>query len=154
MKRSLFLVGVSIMMLFATTFVSAQNVANNAYKEELTKMMKVSGALTASENMVPQIIQMMKQSAPNVEDSFWDSFATKWKTKAVNKMVELYVPIYQKYLTLDDLKKIVAFYNTPVGKKLAEATPKMTMEGMQLGQQLGMEIAGEIQKELQARGYK
>lgn len=155
MKRSLFLVALSMIMLFAATFVSAQNAdANKAYKEELAKMMKASGALTAAQDMVPQIVNMMKQSAPTVDDSFWESFATKWKAKFADKMVELYVPIYQKYLTLEDLKKIVAFYETPAGKKLGEATPKMTMESMELGQKLGTEIAGELQKELEARGYK
>lgn len=66
-------------------------------------------------------------------------------------MTELYIPIYQKYLTIDDLKQIIAFYESPVGKKLASVTPAMTAEGMQLGQQLGMEIATQIQKELKAK---
>ena len=63
-------------------------------------------------------------------------------------------PVYQKYLTLDDLKKIVAFYETPVGKKLGVSTPAMMTEGMQIGQQLGMEIANELQKDLDAQGNK
>ena len=57
-----------------------------------------------------------------------------------------------KYLTLDDLKKIVAFYESPVGKKLGASTPAMMAEGMQIGQKLGMEIATELQQELQAQG--
>lgn len=33
-----------------------------------------------------------------------------------DNLVKVYVPIYQKHLTLDDLKKIVAFYRSPVGR--------------------------------------
>jgi len=50
------------------------------------------------------------------------------------------------------LKKIVAFYESPVGKKLGASTPAMMAEGMQIGQKLGMEIATELQQELQAQG--
>ena len=58
----------------------------------------------------------------------------------------------QSSASLDDLKKIVAFYESPVGKKLGASTPAMMAEGMQIGQKLGMEIATELQQELQAQG--
>ena len=97
------------------------------------------------------MVSMMKQASPGTADAFWDDFAAKWKTKFADRMVDLYVPIYQKYLTIDDLKDLIAFYETPIGKKLAEATPKMTVEGMQLGQKIGMEMATELQNELKAQ---
>ncbi|WP_337647998.1 DUF2059 domain-containing protein [Alistipes shahii] len=52
------------------------------------------------------------------------------------------------------IKQIVAFYESPVRKKLAAATSSMTSEGMQAGQQLGMEIAREMMQEMQQLGYK
>lgn len=104
--------------------------------------------------MVPQMIAMLKQQSPSASASFWDGFQKKWEGKFGNKLAELYAPVYQKYLTLDDLKKIVAFYESPVGKKLGASTPAMMAEGMQIGQKLGMEIATELQQELQAQGNK
>ena len=69
-------------------------------------------------------------------------------------MAELYTPIYQKYLTLNDLKEIIAFYESPVGKKMSASASAMMTEGMQMGQQLGMEIATECQQELKAQENK
>ncbi|WP_373731807.1 DUF2059 domain-containing protein, partial [Bacteroides heparinolyticus] len=57
-------------------------------------------------------------------------------------------PIYQKHLTLKDLEDILAFYNTPVGKKLSASTPVMGKEAMRIGQQLGMEIGRQMQNEI------
>ena len=54
---------------------------------------------------------------------------------------------------LSDLKKITAFYESPVGKKLAESTPVMTAEAMEAGQQIGMGIAKEIMANLKEKGY-
>ncbi|WP_077155646.1 DUF2059 domain-containing protein [Bacteroides bouchesdurhonensis] len=152
MRKGLFLTAVSMIMLFATvTSVYAQSDNNKEYRATLEKMMNLSGALEVSKTMVPQMVSMMKQASPGTADAFWDDFAAKWKTKFADRMVDLYVPIYQKYLTIDDLKDLIAFYETPIGKKLAEATPKMTVEGMQLGQKIGMEMATELQNELKAQ---
>jgi hypothetical protein len=63
------------------------------------------------------------------------------------------VSIYHRYLTISDLKKITAFYESPVGKKLAESTPVMTAEAMEAGQQIGMGIAKEIMANLKEKGY-
>ena len=51
------------------------------------------------------------------------------------------------------MKKITAFYESPVGKKLAESTPVMTAEAMEAGQQIGMGIAKEIMANLKEKGY-
>lgn len=152
MRKGLLLFVVCTALLCAgATSVSAQE---DVYKEALGKMLKLSGALSVSETMMPQLISIMKQSVPNVPESYWDSFSKKWEQKAGSKLVELYVPIYKKYLSLEDLKKIVEFYESPVGKKLATATPAMTAEGMQLGQKFGMEIVEEMKKDLEGQGYK
>ncbi len=59
--------------------------------------------------------------------------------------------IYKKYLTLDELKQIVLFYESPVGKKLGEVTPTMTAEGMEVGQQLSVEMMTTLQEEIAAQ---
>ena len=154
MKKGLVLMLMCVAMLFAAAPSAFAQDPDKEYKETLSKMLTLSGALPAAEAMIPQIIGMMKQTAPSTPDSFWNEFITTWKSKFINKLVDGYAPIYKKYLTLSDLKQIVAFYESPVGKKLGAATPKMTTEGMQMGQQLGMEIATDLQKALDARGNK
>ena len=139
MKKSLLSVALCVMtLLIGISPVSAQG-QNKEYQETLHKMLLLSGGLATVDTMVPQIIGMMKQQSPSV---FSDN------------LVKVYVPIYQKHLTLDDLKKIVAFYESPAGKKLGAVTPAITMEGMTAGQQLGMELVTLIQRELDAHGNK
>ncbi|MCD8183479.1 MAG: DUF2059 domain-containing protein [Bacteroides sp.] len=156
MKKGLVLMVMCAAMLFAAApSASAQvQTSNNEYKAMLGEMLEASGPVASVKAMIPQMIAMFKQQSPSVDTSFWDGFQKKWETKFGSRLTELYAPIYQKYLTLDDLKKIVAFYKSPAGKKLAAASPTMMSEGMQVGQKLGMEIANELQQELQARGNK
>lgn len=46
-------------------------------------------------------------------------------------VVEMYVPIYHKYYTLEELTQICAFWETPLGRKMARVTPLVAQEGMQ-----------------------
>ena len=60
------------------------------------------------------------------------------------------MPIYRARFSVDDLHAITEFYRTPVGAKLAAATPTMTLEAMAAGEQLGWELLSELQHELKA----
>ena len=59
----------------------------------------------------------------------------------------------KKYLTLDDLKEIIKFYETPVGKKLSEMNPKATAEILPIAQQIGMQTMQELMQKAQEKGY-
>lgn len=115
-------------------------------------MLTVSGGLASAEIMVPQTIEMMRQNMPSISEEYLKELSTAMTEKFLNRMVEIMTPIYQKHLTLADLKQIIAFYESPIGKKLGTATPLISKESMQVGQQLGMEIVTDIQKALQSYG--
>ena len=48
--------------------------------------------------------------------------------------------IYMKYYTAEDVKKIMEFYNTPLGKKIKESTAKIVEENIDATQEWGMGI--------------
>lgn len=78
-----------------------------------------------------------------------DRLPPKWEAKSREKLVDIYTPIYRKYFTLSEIREMIAFYETPVGQKLATSLPAITQEGFAAGQQLGEEIAAEMIRELQ-----
>jgi hypothetical protein len=59
------------------------------------------------------------------------------------------VPIYQKHFTHNDIKAFIAFYESEAGRKLAQKTPVITEEAMQVGQQWGAEMATKIIKKIE-----
>jgi hypothetical protein len=60
------------------------------------------------------------------------------------KMTDSVIPIYDKYLTLDEIKQLIAIYETPIGQKLIAVLPQITREayddGMRRGQLTGKRI--------------
>ena len=64
-------------------------------------------------------------------------------------MDELYdqlVMVYMDAYTEEEIDAIMAFYNTPVGKKMVAKTPEITQRSMQIGQQWGMKLQPLIRK--------
>lgn len=49
----------------------------------------------------------------------------------INGIIQQLVPIYDKYYSPEELKEITAFYKTPAGQKMIEATPKIMSEFLQ-----------------------
>jgi len=48
--------------------------------------------------------------------------------------------VYTESFTEAELDKILAFYDTPVEKKMVAVTPELTKKGMEIGQAWGMEL--------------
>ena len=48
--------------------------------------------------------------------------------------------VYMENYTEEELNEILAFYDTPVGKKMVATTPEVTQKAMQIGQVWAMEL--------------
>jgi len=54
---------------------------------------------------------------------------------------DLLVPVYDRNFTHEDIKSLIAFYETPIGKKLISVLPSVTKETMVVGQTWGEKMA-------------
>jgi hypothetical protein len=59
------------------------------------------------------------------------------------------VPIYDKHLSEQDIKSVIAFYETPAGKRFVKVLPQLTQESMVAGQKWGMALAQKVVDRLQ-----
>ena len=123
------------------------------YKATLKEMLVVSGSDKTFEMVVPQMIEMMKPPLPQVTGVFREEMEKEMKNTAFNDLVDMLVPIYQEYLTQEDLEEVIKFYQSPAGKKLGSSAPHISMATMQAGQQWGMKLGQKIQAKLQEKGY-
>jgi hypothetical protein len=56
------------------------------------------------------------------------------------------VKLYTDTFTEDEINQLIAFYDTPVGKKAVKALPELMMKGAQLGQMRVQQHIGELQQ--------
>jgi hypothetical protein len=148
MKKSILAV-LALALLCAGPAMS--QAGNAAKQQDIRKLMELTGAAKVGQQIAAQMIPMFKQSNPQVPQKFWDDVMKEFDTKS---MIDLVVPIYDKHLTHDDVKGLIAFYQSPLGRKMTSVMPQIAQESMQVGQQWGMQIAQRVQKRLEEQKKK
>ena len=125
-----------VCLLFVAFAAQAQE--NTEFKKETIEFIKLTGAGAAFENAIAQIGAMV----PEAKKEAYTTEANGTLDSLYIKMAELYMVEF----TQDEVKELIAFYNTDLGKKLAEKQLGLTQKAMMFGQTWGMEVQGIAQK--------
>lgn len=140
---------------FFSVFSASAQTADEEYRELTKEYLKLSSFDATIEAIVPQMIEHCKSLVPEAPESLWISLFEKFKEKfTTDKVVEPVAEIYAKYFSKQEMKEIVAFYKSPVGKKMSAVTPDLTKDCMEWGKNLGIDVAKEILNEVKEKGYK
>jgi uncharacterized protein len=126
--------------------------------QEIHALDHVSQALDI---MLPQLVNLIKQQAPNLTDDqlkmVSDMMGEEMKG-TLPKMITANARIYASHFTLDELTAIEQFYQSPAGQKVIAETPAIIKEGVPLGIVWGREAAAEVLpkviEKLRAKGVK
>jgi hypothetical protein len=144
MKKFICLITITIISCLPTF---GQN--DKEYSSTLKKMFELSGSEESYKVAIKQVIYVYKSKNPY--DVNWDEIEKEFTKTSLNDLVEMLVPVYQKYMTIDDIKEIIKFYQTPIGRKYAKNTPFILQESMQVGQQWGQRIGKQIEEKLKKK---
>jgi hypothetical protein len=136
---------VLILILF-TIPAYAQRASSQSIKELLDKTQAGDMGIQAMNQMLPSL----KVMVPDAPDNFWREFMAGVNS---DDLVEMIIPIYQKYLTEKDISELNKFYSSPVGKKLIRYQPIIMQESMTVGQRWGENIAKEVLKKYKQGNY-
>ncbi len=85
---------------------------DEAFRADILRMMTITGSDKLGEQMLFAMIEQLKPMAPQVPEEFWTAFGEEVD---MDVFIEGLVPIYAKHLTHDDIKGIIAFYESPAG---------------------------------------
>lgn len=126
------------------SLLSISAVAEQASAQSVKKLMDKTGAGNLSMQMMEQMIPALKNMLPNAPETFWEDVM---KEIDADGIIGLVIPIYQKYLTEEDVTALNSFYDTSAGKKMVSVQPAIMQESMSIGQAWGQKIAqGVMQK--------
>ena len=118
---------------------------------EIRKLLKLTGAGQLGVQTAQQMMVSLRPLIPSAPDSFWKEFGARLDP---DELVEMVVPIYAKHLSPQDVKDLIAFYESPAGKHLTAAQPHILQESMMAGQQWGQKIAQDLVQAAKARGFE
>ena len=94
---------------------------------------------------------MMANALPlgDYREKLIDLFFEKFRSRAdLQQLVDLAVPIYDKYLSEEEIKGLIQFYSTPLGQKTLSVLPKVVSEMQGEGEKWGQELGRQCMKEV------
>ena len=131
--------------LMLAVVAPAQTAEDRAGKmQDIRKIMSLTGGDKLANQMLDQMNQQMKSSGPAAEKMF----AEFRKEFDVNRVLEFQVESYDKHFTASEIKGILAFYESPTGKKMLQELPAIMQEMMTKSMQMAQEINDKIMKKL------
>ena len=112
-----------------------------------TRQLLVDTMATMQANVRPTLIKALPPGP--YREKLINLFFERLQTKmSIQQFLDMAAAAYDKYLTDDDVKALIAFYQTPLGQKTLTVLPKMAAElqvqGMRIGEEAGRESMQEV----------
>jgi hypothetical protein len=150
-----------ILLFISAIQVHAEEILTAEKKEDIRKLLEVTGALNVgkvmSEALVKQMVETIKKVRPDIPAYMFDMVADEVNKTlsegivAKGGYIDLIVLIYHRYFSHNEIKGLISFYQTPLGKKTMTVMPAMTQEAMAASQRWGQSLIPIIEQRMKAR---
>lgn len=116
-------------------------------RQLVTKARLTDQAVQAIEQQLPA----QRAANPRVPAAFWDRFLDQARARR-GELEEGYVTLYDRHFTAAEIRELLAFYDSPIGRRFLEVQPVLMREGIALGQEWGSRIGADVGRTLSAEG--
>jgi uncharacterized protein len=155
MRRILGLTGFLLFLPVACAAAPPQRKISPAKEADIRELLRVTGMNEAVEK---QMVQMAEQTQPLIErqlppgprrQEIVESFSRRFLARATSQaLIQQVIPIYDRYLSDDDVKAVIRFYQSPVGQHLLKIMPEMMKEASAADRQYGQQIVTDVLNEM------
>jgi uncharacterized protein len=121
----------------------------------IRELMEVTGAKNLGQQLIAAGMEQFRSSVMDSQPNnprakqFVDAFVARFqKHFDPDSLADSVIPIYDKYLTADDLQGLLDYYHSPLGQRMLKALPEVTRESQAAGFALGQKAAQETMEEL------
>lgn len=124
-------------------------------REDILQLLEMTGARSLGKQMavalVAQLSANLRQSRPDIPPEAIDALPEVVGAvfeENIDSFIENVIPLYHKHFTASEIRGMIEFYSTPLGRKTVEVLPALMGESMRAGQQWGEGLAPEIDRRI------
>lgn len=132
--------------------------AEKERQADIRRLLEITGAGSVATQSMDQMEKTIRPMVTNalppgdyrgqLVDLFFEKFRSK---RDPAELMNLVVPVYEKYYSDEDIRGLIQLYQTPLGKKMLSVLPQVMAEsqaagtkwGEQIGRQSMMEVLAE-----------
>jgi outer membrane lipoprotein-sorting protein len=100
-----------------------------------------------------EAISQMKLALPKVPEKVWQEVIAESRFDS-NMVQQVFLPIYDRHYTSDEIKQLIQLYESPFGQKMKRNQDLIELEAVNGITSLVTELIERIQEKLRAKGYK
>jgi uncharacterized protein len=146
-------------LVISGQLASAQTV-DDAFRSNIEELIEVSGTQRISAQVVAiltrQMLDGLKKSQPNLPEQAID-FAVQVMNEELTKgfltpeLMSRMVPLFAKHFTPDEVRGLIAFYRSDLGRKYVGSMPTLMQETSAATQQYTKEVMPNILEAVKRR---
>lgn len=140
-----------VLIIIFSSISEARAEISKEKRQQIEKMLRLTGMEKLMVQIKTQMVAGLKVNMKDVPEAFWQKFQLKMDTR---ELLEKIIPLYDKYYTIEDLKAVNAFYESPAGQKVLSTLPQITQESMKIGQEWGAKIGEQAAAEAEEESNK
>jgi hypothetical protein len=119
----------------------------------IRELLKRTRAVDQSFAVMEAAMPAQRAANPRIPAVFWDRFEQAARARR-GEFEAMMIDVYDRHFTTDDVRAVLAFYDTPAGAKLLRETPLLMQEMMAAGQAWGERIGQDVGEKLAAEGVR
>ncbi|MDA8338856.1 MAG: DUF2059 domain-containing protein [Nitrospiraceae bacterium] len=147
------------------SFTSLSYAITESKERDIQKLLKIMGTSSIVQEMsdvlVATVITQEKQSYPNMPKKIEHAISNiihQVVLEHASELDRMIVPLYDKYYTHEEIKELIKFFNSQIGKKYSSVLKPMMQDMFPIAQEWGKKIgaiaAQRVEQELKRYGYK
>lgn len=156
--RQLLQIFAVLTMLAAPTAFAAQPAADSGTRRDIQKLLEITGALSIGRQMsdltATQMQEAIEAARPDLPPRFFVILREEVEA-AVRENMPAYVasiiPVYAKYYTHDEIRALIRFYQSDLGRKTIRVMPQLMRETVEVGRRWGEALAPHIKRRVMQR---
>jgi len=126
-----------------------------AKEADIRQLMDVTGTKDLGKQLMDAGIAQFRASVTESQPDnprakqFADAFAQRFeKHFDPHALTETVIPIYDKHLSSEDLRELLAYYQSPFGQRMLKVLPEVARESQAAGFKLGQKAAQDAMEDL------
>ncbi|WP_395669686.1 DUF2059 domain-containing protein [Rhodoferax sp.] len=146
-----------LLALFLAVPAKAQDLSPER-RADIEQLLRMTGAVSIGKQMgatmATQMTQLLKKVRPDIPDEVLQALPEEVMgaiDENIGSLINEMVQLHAKHFNEAEIKGLIAFYSTDLGKKVVSGMPGLVYESTQAGQRWGESIGPIVERRIKAR---
>ena len=115
--------------------------AEAAKVADIRRLLDLTGTRDMVNGLKSSMVEQFRRNAPGMPDGMLTELMAELKA---DDLLESMIPVYSKHFTGADIKQLIAFYQSPFGKKVLREMPQIISESNEVGARWGEGVVQRV----------